>query len=111
MYFPYDVARDLNLSVSVQNSTITVEHDYTLTPIRQAILQTKIENLLIPLVAELRSHDALPSDWLEMMRLALMCGRLLTITLLAEERLPPSIGWLGLAQAVQIGNEGIPFWG
>jgi len=110
MYFPFDVARDLNLSVSVQNSTITVEHNYTLTPVRQAILQTKIEHLLIPHVAELRSHDALPGDWLEMMRLALMCCPLLTINLLDEERLPPSIGWLGLAQGVQMGNEGIPFW-
>ncbi len=110
MYFPYDVARDLSLSVSVQNSTITVEHNYTLTPVRQAILQTKIEHLLIPLVAELRSHDALPGDWLEMTRLALMCCPLLTINLLDEERLPPSTGWLGLSQAVQMGNEGIPFW-
>jgi phosphoglycolate phosphatase-like HAD superfamily hydrolase len=110
MYFPYDVARDLNLSVSVQNSTITVDHNYTLTPVRQAILQTKIEHLLIPIVAELRSHDALPGDWLEMTQLALMCCPLLTINLLDEERLPSSIGWLGLAQAVQMGNEGIPFW-
>jgi phosphoglycolate phosphatase-like HAD superfamily hydrolase len=110
MYFPYDVARDLNLSVIVQNSTITVEHNYALTPIRQAILQTKIEHLLVPLVAELRSRDALPGDWLEVIRLALMCCPLLTINLLDEERIPASIGWLGLSQAVQMGNEGIPSW-
>ncbi len=110
MYFPYDVARELHLSVTIRDATLIIEHDHALTPVRQAILQTKIENLLMPLVAELRSHDTLPGDWLEMTRLALMCCPLLTINLLDEERLPPSIGWLGLSQAVQMGNEGIPSW-
>jgi len=110
MYFPYDVARELHLSVTIRDATLIIEHDYALTPVRQAILQTKIEHLLKPLVAELLSHDALPSDWLELTRLALMCCPLLTINLLDEERLPPSIGWLGLAQAVQMGNEGISSW-
>ena len=73
-------------------------------------MHTKIEHLLIPLVAELRSHDALPGDWFEMMRLALMCCPLLTINLLDEERIPASTSWLGLSQAVQMGNEGIPSW-
>lgn len=110
MYFPHAVARDLHLSVTIRDATLVIEHDYTLTPVRQAILQTKIEHLLIPLVAELRSRDALPSDWLEMTRLALMCCPLLTINLLDEERIPASISWLGLSQAVQMGNEGIPSW-
>jgi len=110
MYFPYDIARELHLSVTIRDATLIIEHDYALMPVRQAILQTKIEHLLIPLVAELRSHDALPGDWLEMMRLALMCCPLLTINLLDEERLPLSISWLGLSQAVQMGNEGIPSW-
>jgi len=110
MYFPHDVARELNLGVTIREATLIIEHDYTLTPVRQALLQTKIENLLIPLAAELRSRDALPGDWLEMTRLALMCCPLLTINLLDGERVPASIGWLGLSQAVQMGNVGIPIW-
>ncbi len=110
MYFPHEVARELHLSVTIRDATLIIEHDYTLTPVRQAILQTKIEHLLIPLVAELRSRDALPGDWLETTRLALMCCPLLTINLLDEERIPASTAWLGLSQAVQMGNEGIPCW-
>ncbi len=110
MYFPYDIARDLSMSVIVRNLTIIVEHNYALTPIRQAILQTKIEHLLAPLVEELRSQDALPTEWSEIIQLALMCCPLLTINLLDEERLPPAICWLGLAQAVQTGNNGIQPW-
>jgi phosphoglycolate phosphatase-like HAD superfamily hydrolase len=110
MYFPYDIARDLNMSVVVGNSTIIVEHNYALTPIRQEILQTKIEHLLVPLIEELRSQDALPTEWPEIIQLALMCCPLLTINLLDGERLPPPICWLGLAQAVQTGNKGIQLW-
>ncbi len=110
MYFPYDVARDLQLSVRVDDATIAVEHDYTLTPVRRAILQTKIEHLLRPMLADLRAQGLLPEDWREMMQLALMCCALLTINLLDEQRVPPGIGWLGLLLAVQMGNSGIEAW-
>ena len=110
MYFPYDVVSNLHLTVSVDDAKISVEHDYTLTPVRQAILQTKIEHLLTPLTAELREQNALPADWREMMQLALMCCSLLTINLLDEQRMPPAIGWLGLLLAVQMGNSGIEVW-
>ena len=110
MYFPREIAQDLQLSVKRHDSTLDVEHDYTLTPVRQAIWQTKIEHLLTPLIEELRSQDALPADWLEIMRLALMCCPLLTVNLLDEERMPASIAWLGLLRAVEMGNRGIESW-
>lgn len=110
MYFPYDVVRNLHLTVSVDDTNIAVEHDYTLTTVRQAILQTKVEHLLTPLIAELREQNALPEDWCEMMQLALMCCALLTINLLNEQHIPPAISWLGLLLAVQMGNSGIEAW-
>ena len=110
MYFPYDVVRNLHLTVSVDDTNIAVEHDYTLTPVRQAILQTKVEHLLTPLIAELCEQNALPEDWREMMQLALMCCALLTINLLNEQHIPPAISWLGLLLAVQMGNSGIEAW-
>jgi len=75
------------------------------------MLQTKVEHLLRPLLAELRARDALPADWEEMMQSALMCCALLTINLLDTQRMPPSITWLGLLLAVQTGNSGIQPWG
>ncbi len=111
MYFPHDIAQDLQLTVSKHDMTITIEHNYTLTPVRQAMLQTKVEHLLRPLLAELRARDALPADWEEMMQSALMCCALLTINLLDTQRMPPSITWLGLLLAVQTGNSGIQPWG
>jgi len=111
MYFPSEIAHDLQLTVSRDDMTIIVEHNYTLTPVRKEILQTKVEHLLRPLIAELRARDALPTNWKEIIQLALMCCPLLTINLLDGERMPPSICWLGLLLAIQTGNGGIQPWG
>ena len=110
MYFPQEIARDLHLTVTVGDTTIIVEHDYTLAPVRQAIVATKLKYLLQPLLSELRKQHALPGNWQEIMRLALMCCPLLTINLLDETRYPPAITWLGLAHAVQMGNNGPGDW-
>ncbi len=111
MYFPHVIAQDLQLTISRRGMTITIEDNYTLTPVRQAILQTKVEHLLRPLIEELRARDSLPPDWKEIIQLALMCCPLLTINLLDGERMPPYISWLGLLLAVQTGNNGIQPWG
>jgi phosphoglycolate phosphatase-like HAD superfamily hydrolase len=111
MYFPHEVARDMQLSLTIQHGIIEVEHDFTLTAVRQAILRAKVEHLLRPLVAELAAREALPDDWREIVQLALMCCPLLTINLADSERFPPEISWLGLSLAVQMGNSGISPWG
>ena len=106
MYFPREVARDLHLEVQISGTIINIVHDYTLAPVRQAILATKLAYLLQPLLAELRKLHALPGNWQEMMQRALMCCPLLTINLLDGTRYPPAITWLGLMHAVLMGNDG-----
>ena len=110
MYFPVEAAQRYSINVMLDNTTIVVNHDYTLTPVRQAMLQTKEEYLLRPLLARLRSISALPDDWLEIMQSALLCCPLLTMNLIDGERMPPSIGWLGFALAVFMGNNGMMSW-
>ena len=107
MYFPHDIVQNLHVSVTIEHKNIYIEHDYILTPVREAILQVKRQHLLAPLVAHLRSQNALPADWLEFMQLALMCCPLLTVNLLDAQRIPTAVTWLGLAQAIQVGNSGI----
>ena len=111
MYFPQTIAQDLQLTVSRYGMTITIDHNYRLTPARQAILQAKVEYLIRPLIAKLRARGMLPIHWNEIIQLAMMCCPLLTINLLDGERMPQSISWLGLSLAVQTGNSGIQPWG
>jgi hypothetical protein len=112
MYFPREVERELSLEVSLhdQDGIIAIEHNYEWTPIRQAILQTKMEHLLKPLIEWLRSIDALPENWLEIMQSALLCCPLLTVNLIDTQRFPPIVGWLGFTLAVLMGNNGMQSW-
>ena len=104
MYFPQEIAQDLKLSVRIRGMDIYIEHNYALTPVREAIYRTKMMHLLVPLKEMLRSHKALPTDWGEMQFLALMCCPLLTVNLLDAKRFPPIISWLGLVEAVTLGS-------
>ncbi|MBE3560353.1 MAG: HAD family hydrolase, partial [Ktedonobacteraceae bacterium] len=56
MYFPQDIARDLHLTVALRRQTVYIEHDYELSPVRQAILTMKRRHLLPPLIAHLRER-------------------------------------------------------
>ena len=105
MYFPQEVVRDLELSVSVYAKQIYIEHNYALTPVRQAIASTKREYLLHPLMSLLKTQGVWHDSDEEMLKLALMCCPLLTINLLDAQRIPPAIAWLGLVHAVQLGQE------
>jgi phosphoglycolate phosphatase-like HAD superfamily hydrolase len=104
MYFPDEVAQQLDITVDILDDTIFVKHNYVLPPVRRAIWKTKVDYLLKPLLALLRSHHALPADWFDFWRLALLCCPLLTVNLLDTTRRPASICWLGLAQVMQMGN-------
>jgi phosphoglycolate phosphatase-like HAD superfamily hydrolase len=113
MYFPREVGAGLQLNVIVEHSTksISVTHNYALTRVRQAIAWTKLRYLVQPLITWLRSVDALPDNWQEMIQSALMCCPLLTVNLLDQERIAPAaVAWLGLVQAVLVGNTGLALW-
>ena len=110
MYFPQEIARQYTIAIKVDDTTIVVNHNYVLTPVREAILQTKEEYLLQPLLATLREHNALPDNWLEIMQSALLCCPLLTMNLIDAERMPSNVGWLGFALAVFMGNNGMVSW-
>lgn len=110
MYFPAEVARALHLTVQVQGQRIIVEQNDRLSPIRQALLNTRCAALLGPLVAWLEEQHALPAGWQDFLHLALMCCPLLTINLCDQTKIPPIIAWLGLTQAVHLGNAGLAPW-
>ena len=106
MYFPQEIAQQLHISVALSGDSIIVEHDYVLPALRRAIWETKIVHLLKPLVGLLRSRRALPPDWFDYWRLALLCCPLLTVDLLDSSRRPTSLCWLALSQVMQMGNLG-----
>ncbi|OLE09293.1 MAG: hypothetical protein AUG82_00495 [Ktedonobacter sp. 13_1_20CM_4_53_11] len=107
MYFPEKVAQDLQISVDIRGSDIYVEHNYELTMIRKAIFEAKLHDLYAPLKEMLGTKNDLSADWSEVVWLAMMCCPLLTMNLLDVKRLPPALCWLGLAQAIEMGNRSL----
>ena len=104
MYFPQEVADILSLKYEIQGDTIAVEHDFTPAPVRVALLKSKLERVLKPLLKELRSRNWLSPQWREYLKLALFCCPFLTMNLSDSHRFPPEITLLGLAMSVEMGS-------
>lgn len=115
MYFPEETSKDLKVSYSISNKTIEINHNFTPSLLRVRYLNSKVENLLKPLLRELKIRNQLPLEWLATLKSALFCCPLLTVNLAAEynrsgklaERYPESIKLLGFAMAVEVGATAI----
>jgi phosphoglycolate phosphatase-like HAD superfamily hydrolase len=112
MYFPYAIEPECPLEVAIQQQEqiIDIRYPFQLPAVREAILQTKEQYLLKPLLSWLDSLGALPENWLDVLQSALLCCPLLTVNLFDHQRMPALISWLGLTYAVHMGNNGVTSW-
>jgi hypothetical protein len=104
MYFPQEIAKDLTIKCEVVGDRIVVEHDFVPTAVRVALLRSKLERVLYPLVRELQQRNCLESGWREDLKLALFCCPFLTMNLSDRQKFPPEITLLGLAMSIEMGS-------
>lgn len=103
------LAGDLyQLSVSRSGDSLQVSHNWRLTELRAAFLQSKGDRYWKPLLAQLKARGLLPGNWQRIMRLALFCCPTLVLDLRAGggSGHTPVSSALGLALAVMLGSEG-----
>lgn len=105
MYFRPEVAARLTITLDQSGDTWEIKHDYTLHPIRQMFLTSKIERALIPTLTLLKSRGWLRDDWRPYLKSALFCCPFLTMNLGDTEKFPDTISLLGLSMAVEMGAE------
>jgi hypothetical protein len=105
MYFPEIKSGSLELSWHVAGNEIHVDHNYRPGSIRHMFLDSKINNVLMPILTELRRRGLLEPRWREQFKAALFCCALLTKDLSDRSLFPADIGLLGLAFAVEMGAE------
>jgi hypothetical protein len=93
--------------VAVRGDAIEVEHDWRLSPLRAAFLESKGRHVWRPLLAELRRRGLLPAEWRRYLRLALFCCPTLVMDLRAGGAggHNPITSAIGLATAVMAGSE------
>lgn len=104
MYFPQETAGWLETKGSFHEGEFWIEHNYKINPLRQAILDSKVELTLKPALQLLRDRGWLRDDWREYLRCALMCCPLLTMNLFDSAKFPLPVALLGFAHAVELGN-------
>lgn len=105
MYFPIEKDQQITVELTIEKNKWHVEHNYALHPIRQAFLNSKVQNVLVPLLRELKSRGWLRPNWRQYLKAALFCCPLLTMNLADSNRFPPQISLLGLTMAVEMGGE------
>lgn len=83
LYHPQEADGRLNASAHLDGDVLVVEHDWALTPLRRAFLDSKRENYWRPVLAALRDRGMLPEDWQSVIRAALFCCPTLVMNLSA----------------------------
>ncbi|MBZ0306289.1 MAG: hypothetical protein K8I82_09500, partial [Anaerolineae bacterium] len=105
MYFPREKQERTTITLTRRGNTYQIEHNYSLHPIREMFLQSKVERVLIPILQELKRHDWLREDWRAYLKSALFCCPFLTMDLADSKKFSSEISLLGLAMAVEMGAE------
>jgi hypothetical protein len=108
LYEPERAARCYQVSVIRDGDRLKVTHDWQLTPLRQAFLDSKGELYWQPLLAELKRRGWLPAQWRRIVRLALFCCPTLVLDLRAGGGggHNPVSSALGLSIAIMLGSGG-----
>ncbi|MBA3868806.1 MAG: hypothetical protein H0X30_06605 [Anaerolineae bacterium] len=105
MYFPHIKAKELRIDLQEHAGVLSVEHKYSLHPVREMFLQSKLQQVVIPLFKKLNTEHLLPNNWREILKSALFCCPFLTMNLADPNKFPPDIALLGLAMSIEMGSE------
>ena len=99
-------AKTYRASVQIQGNFLEVDHDWRLSDLRTAFLESKFRQVWRPLLVELKRRGALPANWRRIIRCALYCCPTLVMNLRAGagDHNPISSA-IGLSMAVMAGSE------
>ena len=104
LYTPDLAARAFRVCAECNGDGIVISHDWELSKLRQEFLRLKIEKYWRPLLHQLRTLNALPYNWEEIMRSALFCCPTLVMNLLSGPLRTESISLLAFSIAVMCGS-------
>lgn len=110
LYEP-DIAQthyQVGVNIDHQAQQIVVQHNWQLTDLRHAFLESKINDYWRPLIARLKAEQLLPENYQQIIQLALFCCPTLVLDLTAngygqQNEQSSALGW---AIAVALGNGG-----
>jgi Ser/Thr protein kinase RdoA (MazF antagonist) len=99
-------AEKYRAAIRLRGEVLEVEHDWRLSDLRTAFLDSKFRQVWRPLLTELKSRGMLPANWRRIIRCALFCCPTLVMNLRAGagDHNPVSSA-IGLSVAIMAGSE------
>ncbi|GLK83328.1 hypothetical protein [Ancylobacter defluvii] len=105
LYDPADATQLFSAMARLEPGMLIVETDWTLSPVREGLLEVKAREVWQPLLTELKRRGLLPADWREVIRLGLFLCPTLVMNLRAGTRShTPVSSLIGLSVAVMVGS-------
>jgi len=102
MYFPEKVEATFDVAVRWGEGRILIDHTAFPDEVEQFFFDSKMREVVGPLLDFLREKDCLPFDWQDRLRSALLCCPLLTVNLFDESRYSSAMASLGLARVAEM---------
>jgi hypothetical protein len=108
LYDPDEVATRYDARAQFIDGTLSVETNWTLSPMRRDLLAVKADKAWRPLLQLLKDRGLLPPDWRDVVRLALFLCPTLVMNLRADAgRHNPTSSLIAFANAIRAGSEPI----
>lgn len=98
MYFPEE---KFDLEIKRLNGRVEILYEYPLTILQKKFFDSKMQNVVRPLVNFLNGEKLLPLDWGNRFRASLLCCPLLTKNL---NNYREKVKWLGFARVMEMAN-------
>ncbi|MGO8586718.1 hypothetical protein ACC846_37525, partial [Rhizobium ruizarguesonis] len=83
LYDPAIAEQKYNATARYENGRLFADFEWTLSPVRAALLETKAEAMWNPLLAALKQRGMLPPDWRGVVRLGLFLCPILVMNMRA----------------------------
>ena len=108
LYDPDEAETHYEATAQFSDGTLSVETNWTLSPVRRDLLAVKAGKAWSPLLQLLKDRDLLPADWRDVVRLALfLCPTLVMNLRSGTGRHNPTSSLIAFANAVRAGSEPI----
>jgi hypothetical protein len=104
MYFPEQVEAEFEVGFEIVGDRIEVSHNYKSSDMEQFFFDSKMQNVLNPLLDFLLEKEVLPVDWEARLRSSLMCCPLLTVNLFDENKYSSQMSVLGFAMVAEMAS-------
>lgn len=107
LYSPKKIEEQVSLNYSVTDDEIIIDHNWDMAavaPVRQNILEQKLNDLLVPTVELLRAKNLFPDTALEFVKKALFCCPFLVLNLIDYDTYSPKMSLLALSKSIEMGS-------